>query len=401
MLTVAATSGLSIMIRSKDPHFSLNDIMFITEYQEQDLYQTTHSLNVSISKERDIGGQFIRISFSNSSHPTSRTLGHVNGLQHSDYSSPVQSFQGFQGSNGEPSVYSSYLSSPSPGSTSSQSQTIVGHDDAASAFRQPDSNAAFTMTDNPTEIYSDSLDLNLIHDINTMQTHFTTPAFPLAPPSHTEVFGFSDINGEVLMNYPIATHSIQFPDSDNLNSATCALASPAPSSQYSEPMTDAPVDSISYKDSLIDTITDLSLTSNSSTSVQDPPSDDLTSNDDNTFPEQQPQLSIDPKRTLKCRFAGCTKRFARKYHRQVHENSHKPKLRVPLTCRHPNCTAQFGRPHDRMRHEVAKHGIRPQHICEDCGKFFASQAKLNVHKCDHLPTQRHRYNGSKSGRSIY
>lgn len=109
-----------------------------------------------------------------------------------------------------------------------------------------------------------------------------------------------------------------------------------------------------------------------------------------TSSKPQPDQN-DPKRIYMCRHEGCEKRFARKYHRQVHENSHKPKVRLLLLCREEGCSAKFGRPHDRMRHEVAKHGLRPNFVCKECGKFFGTQSKLRGHKCDLMPSQRHRW----------
>ncbi|TEB33794.1 hypothetical protein FA13DRAFT_112467 [Coprinellus micaceus] len=115
------------------------------------------------------------------------------------------------------------------------------------------------------------------------------------------------------------------------------------------------------------------------------------SSESSSSSSSHPSDQNDPKRIYTCRHDGCEKRFARKYHRQVHENSHKPKVRLLLTCREDDCNAKFGRPHDRMRHEVAKHGLRPNFVCKECGKFFGTESKLRGHKCDLMPTQRHRW----------
>ncbi|KAK7449169.1 hypothetical protein VKT23_013319 [Stygiomarasmius scandens] len=391
MLTVAAVSGLSIVVRSRDPHFSLNNIMFVTEYDGQNTSPTTNSLNVSISKEQDTCGQLIRISFSDLSLSTSRA-NHLNCLQPSDYSSPPQPLQGLQGNGTDTVFYSGY---PSPSSSladaSSLSQNTVGLGSIDSVSVDASFDAVFP---DPTHIFHDPPH-PIDYQIQTKPSRFSSSSPP--PLSQTELFDIPTTSGESSMTSLAHSfsHATLTSDPNCLNGGVQYEAPLQTSSgQFSDPMSRISLDSISYVDPFVDATPNSSASDILSTSM---PNSNFVTDDFVTKETQQPS-SADPNRTLTCRFPGCTKSFARKYHRQIHESSHKPKLRLPLACRQPDCTAQFGRPHDRMRHEVAKHGVRPQHICEDCGKFFSTQAKLNIHKCDRLPTQRHRYTGLKSRR---
>ncbi|KAF6749739.1 hypothetical protein DFP72DRAFT_536113 [Ephemerocybe angulata] len=377
MFSVEAIPGVSIVIRSKDPNFSPENMVFVTEYSGMGGGQPSAPVQLSILKEADQNGQLIRISVMN---PNSASAGRQKATLPI---SPVSS-------------YENMTRIPSPSSTTYPANPHTGYPSPSPS---------------------------LVHQI-PFPSSDAGSSHTSSSSNQSDILDFSDFAfGEALSNFQDAFPSNYGDLSSVLGGAGSSSSDQLRSSQqyYS---TDSLINSSSYSipstssflttAPMIHDLSPLSPTSHSnplatplvsspcSLSDDDSNQQGSSSSSSNTFPLPLVSSSSsstssnlpdqnDPKRIYTCRHEGCEKRFARKYHRQVHENSHKPKIRLLLTCREVDCSAKFGRPHDRMRHEVAKHGLRPNFVCNECGKFFGTESKLRGHKCDLMPSQRHRW----------